>query len=300
MTGPDAPAALHAEGLGFRYRTRGEWALRDCAFTVPPGRITALVGRNGVGKSTLLHLAGGLLRPREGEIRVLDAAPATPAARSRVALVTQDKPLYPRFTVAETLRLGARLNPTWDRATAERLIAEGQIAPTARLGELSPGRRTRVALALALGKRPELLLLDEPMADLDPVVRGQIMGALMTEAAEHGTSIVLSSHVLPELEQTCDWVVLLRDGRAAVCEDADALREAHVQVTGHADQAGTLADHIVVRHSTSGRQLTALVRRCGPLHGDWHLEHPRLEDVLMAHLTEDAPRTPGTPAEVAA
>ncbi|MET8826486.1 ABC transporter ATP-binding protein [Streptomyces sp. NPDC004608] len=275
--------------------------MRDCEFTVPRGRITALVGRNGVGKSTLLHLAGGLLRPRAGEIRVLDAVPGTTAARTRVALVTQDKPLYPRFTVADTLRLGARLNPLWDPAAAERLVAEGDIPLTARLGELSPGRRTRVALALALGKRPELLLLDEPMADLDPVVRGQIMAALMTEAAEHGTSIVLSSHVLPELEQTCDWVLLLQDGRAALCEDADALREAHVLVTGRADRAEDLADHIVVRRSTSGRQLTALIRRCGPLPGGWHVERPRLEDVLMAHLRDDDPGpVPGTPAEVAA
>ncbi|MEU9338743.1 ABC transporter ATP-binding protein [Streptomyces sp. NPDC048290] len=301
MTAPEAPTALRATGLGFRHRRRAPWTLRDCDFTVPRGRITALVGRNGVGKSTLLHLAGGLLRPGAGEIRVLDTAPATTAARTRVALVTQDKPLYPRLTVGATLRLGARLNPVWHPAAAERLVAEGDIPLTARLGELSPGRRTRVALALALGKRPELLLLDEPLADLDPVVRDQIMAALMTEAAEHGTSIVLSSHVLPELEQTCDWVVLLKDGRAALCEDADALREAHAQVTGRADRAGDLADHIVVRRRTSGRQLTALIRRCGPLLDGWHLERPRLEDVLMAHLHGDDPgRVPGAPAEVAA
>ncbi|MFJ6659627.1 ABC transporter ATP-binding protein [Streptomyces sp. NPDC091377] len=294
MTGPDAPAALRATGLGFRYRARGAWALRDCDFTVPRGRITALVGRNGVGKSTLLHLAGGLLRPGAGAIRVLDTEPGTPAARTRVALVTQDKPLYPRFTVEETLRLGARLNPTWDRAAAERVVTEGAIALTDRLGELSPGRRTRVALALALGKRPELLLLDEPMADLDPVVRGRIMATLMTEAAEHGTSIVLSSHVLPELEQTCDWVLVLRDGRAALCEDADALRESHVQITGRADQEADLADHTVVRRGVSGRQLTALLRRRGPLRGDWHVTRPRLEEVLMAHLADEEPHAPGS------
>ncbi|MEU3843470.1 ABC transporter ATP-binding protein [Streptomyces sp. NPDC028635] len=284
MTGPDAPAALRATGLGFRYRARGGWALKDCEFTVPEGRITALVGRNGAGKSTLLHLAGGLLRPRTGEIRVLGAVPGTPEARTEVALLTQDKPLYPRFTVADTLLMGGKLNATWDREAAEAVVAAGGIALTARVGELSPGQRTRVALALALGKRPRLLLLDEPMADLDPVVRGEIMAVLMTEAAERGTSILLSSHVLPELEQTCDWVVVLRDGRVELSEDADALREAHALVTGHADRAGALAGHTVVHRTTAGRQMNALVRRRGPLTGDWHVERAGLEDVLLGYL----------------
>ncbi len=285
MTGPDAPAALRATGLGFRYRARGGWTLRDCEFTVPSGSITALVGRNGAGKSTLLHLAGGLLRAGSGEIRVLDAVPGTAEARARVALLNQDKPLYPRFTVADTLRMGEKLNSSWDRAAAELTVREGDIPLTARVGELSPGQRTRVALALALGKRPELLLLDEPMADLDPVARGEIMAALMTEAAERGTSIVLSSHVLPELEQTCDWVLLLRDRRVELSEDAEALRESHAVVTGHADQADSLAGrHTVVHRRSSGRQMTALIRQRGPVSGDWHVERPRLEDILVGHL----------------
>ncbi|GHJ35753.1 ABC transporter ATP-binding protein [Streptomyces sp. TS71-3] len=288
MSGPDAPAALRATGLGFRYRARDAWELRDCEFTVPSGRITALVGRNGAGKSTLLHLAGGLLRARAGEIRVLGAASGTPEARARLALLTQDKPLYPHFTVADTLRMGEKLNSSWDRGAAERTVREAGIRSTSRVGTLSPGQRTRVALALALGKRPELLLLDEPMADLDPVARGEIMAILMTEAAEHGTSIVLSSHVLPELEQTCDWVVLLRGGRVELCEDAGALCDDHAQLTGHADQADALPrQHTVVRSRVTGRQLTALVRQRGPLHGDWHVERPKLEDVLIGHLQAD-------------
>ncbi|MFC7882846.1 ATP-binding cassette domain-containing protein [Streptomyces sp. NPDC057376] len=288
MTGPDEPAALHATDLGFRYRARGDWALRDCGFTVPRGRITALVGRNGAGKSTLLHLAGGLLRPTHGEIRALGAAPDSAPARTRVALLTQDKPLYPRFTVADTLRMGGKLNAVWDRTVAERVVGEGGIPLTARVGELSPGRRTRVALALALGKRPELLLLDEPLADLDPVVREEIMAILMAEAAEREVSIVLSSHVLPDLEQTCDRVLLLRAGRVALDEDTDALREGHALVTGHADEAPGLRRHEVVRQRTHGRQLTALIRPRGPLGGDWHVERPGLEEILLGHLRSGA------------
>ncbi|MFC7892092.1 ATP-binding cassette domain-containing protein [Streptomyces sp. NPDC057381] len=288
MTGPDEPAALHTTDLGFRYRARGDWALRDCGFTVPRGRITALVGRNGAGKSTLLHLAGGLLRPTHGEIRALGTAPDSTAARTRVALLTQDKPLYPRFTVADTLRMGGKLNAAWDRTVAERVVGEGGIPLTARVGELSPGRRTRVALALALGKRPELLLLDEPLADLDPVVREEIMATLMAEAAEREVSIVLSSHVLPDLEQTCDRVLLLRSGRVALDEDTDALRESHALVTGHADGAPGLRRHEVVRQRTHGRQLTALIRPRGPLGGDWHVERPGLEEILLGHLRSGA------------
>ncbi|OIJ99243.1 ABC transporter ATP-binding protein [Streptomyces sp. MUSC 14] len=297
MTGPDAPDALRATGLGFRYRRRGGWALRDCEFTVPGGRVTALVGRNGAGKTTLLHLAGGLLRPGSGELRALDAVPGTPEARARVALLTQDKPLYPRFTVADTLLMGEKLNSSWDRTTAERIVRGGGIPLHARVGELSPGRRTRVALALALGKRPQLLLLDEPLADLDPVARGDIMAGLMAEAAERGTSIVLSSHVLPEIEETCDWVLVLRDGRVELSEDAYSVRESHAVLTGHADQADALvAEHTVVQRRTAGRQLTALIRRHGPLRGDWHVERPRLEDILIGYLQAAEPRQPA-PAE---
>ncbi|MBT2410408.1 ABC transporter ATP-binding protein [Streptomyces sp. ISL-12] len=299
MTGPDEPAALRATGLGFRYRARGGRALADCGFAVDRGRITALVGRNGAGKSTLLHLAGGLLRPTDGEIRVLGTAPGTAEARARVALVTQDKPLYPRFTVADTLRLGARLNSVWDRSVAERVVRDGHIADDARVGELSPGQRTRVALALALGKRPELLLLDEPLADLDPVVRGEVMATLMAEAAERELTIVLSSHVLPELEETCDWVVLLRDGRVGLSEDADTLREDHLLVTGHLDGAPALAGHDVVHRRAHGRQLTALLRPRGPLDGDWHVERPGLEEILLGHLRTGSEEPAGRTEEAA-
>lgn len=295
MTRPDAPAALRATGLGFRYRRRGGWALRDCEFTVPGGRIAALVGRNGAGKSTLLHLAGGLLQAGSGELRVLGTAPGTSEARARVALLTQDKPLYPRFTVADTLLMGEKLNSSWDRTAAERIVHEGGIPLHVRVGDLSPGRRTRVALALALGKRPELLLLDEPLADLDPVARGEIMAELMAEAAERGTSIVLSSHVLPELEETCDWVLVLRDGRAELSEDAETLRESHALLTGPADRADALVgQHTVVQRRTAGRQLTALIRQGGPLRGDWHVARPRLEDILIGYL--QAGEAPGHPA----
>ncbi|RPK33121.1 ABC transporter ATP-binding protein [Streptomyces sp. ADI93-02] len=295
MTGPDASAALRADGLGFRYRSRRAFVLHDCEFTVPSGRIAALVGRNGAGKSTLLHLAAGLLRPGSGKLRLWGADPGKPGSRARVALLTQDKALYPRFTVAETLLMGKKLNASWDQTAAEETVREGGVPLQARVGELSPGQRTHVALGLALGKRPDLLLLDEPMADLDPVARGEIMTKLMVEATEREMSIVLSSHVLPELEQTCDWVLLLRDGRVELSEDADALRESHRLLTGRADQTAMLnGHHVVLQRRTVGRQTTALVRQGGPLRGDWHAECPKLEDILLGYLQQETP----TPSEV--
>ncbi|GAA3478545.1 ABC transporter ATP-binding protein [Streptomyces yanii] len=283
MTG----AAIEATGLGMKYRRRnGGWALRDCSFRLPTGRICALVGPNGAGKSTLLALAAGFLRPVEGTLRILGSAPAE--ARSRMAFVAQDKPLYPQLTVAETLWAGAELNPaTWDRATAERVI--GDLPRDAAVRTLSGGQRTRLALALALGKRAELLLLDEPMADLDPLVRHQLMGVLMAEAAEHATTIVMSSHILTELEGACDYLLLVDGGRVRLGGETEDVLGAHALLTGPVQD---LAPHTVVESRTTGRGLTALVRREGPVdEAAWEIAEPSLEELLLAHL-----RSPEAPA----
>ncbi|WP_371777070.1 ABC transporter ATP-binding protein [Streptomyces sp. NBC_01438] len=283
MTG----AAIEAEGLGMKYRGRGGgWALRDCSFRLPAGRVCALVGPNGAGKSTLLSLAAGFLRPAEGTVRVLGTAPGD--ARSRMAFVAQDKPLYPQLTVTETLWAGAELNPdTWDQDAAERIVEP--LPRDARVRALSGGERTRLALALALGKRPELLLLDEPMADLDPLGRHQLMGALMAEAAEHSTTIVMSSHILAELEGACDYLLLVDGGRIRLGGETDDLLTAHTLLTG---PVRDLAPHTVVESRTTGRRQTALVRKEGPVDtGTWETAEPSLEELLLAHL-----RSPGAPA----
>ncbi|MGW8766439.1 ABC transporter ATP-binding protein [Streptomyces sp. NPDC055815] len=270
MTDP----VIEAEGLGMHYRRRrGSWALRGCDFALPAGRVCALVGPNGAGKSTLLALAAGLLRPTEGTIK----APA----REHLAHVAQDKPLHPRLSVADTLRMGRELNPgRWDDALARRVIAD-ELDPRSLVRELSGGQRTRVALALALGKRPELLLLDEPMADLDPLARHQLMGLLMADAAENGTTVVMSSHILSELEGACDHLLLLHGGRVRLDGSVDDLLAAHTLLTG---PIADLAPHKVVESRTTGRQLTALVRHEGPVDGPWNTAEPSLEDLLLAHL----------------
>ena len=290
--------AIEARGLGRSYGRRGHRALHGCSFRVPAGRVCALAGPNGAGKSTLLALAAGLLRPTDGTLRILGNAPSD--VRERLAYVAQDKPLYPQLTVAETLRLGRELNPArWDAALAERIVAEGGgLDADARVRSLSGGQRTRVALALALAKRPELMLLDEPMADLDPLARHRLMAALMTEAADHGTTIVISSHILSELETTCDYLLLVDGGRVRLAGETEDLLSAHTLLTG---PAGDLPDRTVVESRTTGRQLTALVRGSGAVGGGWRAAQPSLEDLLMAHLrSPDAPALLTPSAEVTA
>ncbi|MFD8642341.1 ABC transporter ATP-binding protein [Streptomyces zaomyceticus] len=273
--------ALEADLLGRKFGGRnGRWALRECGFALPAGRVCALVGPNGAGKSTLLALAAGLVRPTEGTI--------TAPAREHLAYVAQEKPLHPRLTVADTLRMGRELNPgRWNEDAARRVIAD-ELDPRSLVHQLSGGQRTRVALALALGKRAELLLLDEPMADLDPLARHQLMGLLMADAAEHGTTVVMSSHILTELEGACDHLLLLHGGRIRLDGPVDELLSAHALLRG---PVADLAPHTVVESRTTGRQLTALIRRQGPVEGPWETTEPSLEDLLLAHLrtTEGAP-----------
>ncbi|WP_433546861.1 ABC transporter ATP-binding protein [Streptomyces sp. CA-294286] len=280
-------AAIEAFGLGKRYGRRPGWALNDCSFRVPAGHVCALVGPNGAGKSTLLAVLTGLLRQTDGEVLLGGRTPAE--ARDRIAYVAQEKPLYGQLTIAETLEMGRDLNPVrWDMVTAERIVGDGDLNPKHRVRTLSGGQRTRVALALALGKRPELLLLDEPMADLDPLARHQLMGNLLAEAAESGATVVISSHILAELEGACDYLLLLDKGRIRLAGESEELIDAHALLTG---PVADLAPHTVVESRVTGRQITALVRREEAIGGDWQVNEPSLEELLLAHM-----RSPEAPA----
>ncbi|WAU82442.1 ABC transporter ATP-binding protein [Streptomyces sp. Qhu-G9] len=278
-------SAIEARGVGKRYR-RG-WALRDCSFRLPAGRICGLVGPNGAGKTTLMAIAANLLEPTTGSLRVFGAAPESAAAGRRTAFLAQEKPLFRRFTVAETLRLGRELNPGWDQRAAENVVRAGNVPFEAKIGTLSGGQRTRVAFAVAFGKRPDLLLLDEPMSDLDPLVRHELMSTLLAEAAEHGTTVLMSTHMLAELENTCDYLLVIAGGGLRLAGEVDELRTSHALLTGaHADghTPPELAYHTVVETRLSGRQFTSLVRPDGPLAGPWQASTPNLEELLLAYL----------------
>ena len=278
---------LEAAGLGMRYRST--WALRGCDLRIPAGRITALVGPNGAGKTTLLHLAVGLLRPTEGSVRVLGWIPAAEPdlVLARLGFVAQDTPLYRRYSVAETLRLGRALNRRWDEAAATDRLRRLRIPLDRRVGRLSGGQRAQVALALA--KRPELLLLDEPLASLDPLARRQFLQELMDAVAGDGLAVVLSSHLVAELERVCDHLVLLDGGRVRLAGDIEGVVAEHRLLVGPREAARPAGVHVVAAEQAQ-RQTTLWVRGEPPdLAAGWGVSPLSLEDVVLAYLAGPAP-----------
>jgi len=213
---------LAADGLGKRYGRC--WALSDCTLSVPAGRIVGLVGPNGAGKTTLLRLAVGLLAPTTGTVCVLGGRPGgSPHQLGRVGFVAQDTPTYPHLSVADHLRLGGWLNGRWDRGLAERRITRLGLDPRQRAGKLSGGQRAQLALTLAVAKRPEVLVLDEPVASLDPAARREFMSAITDIAAEQSVSVVLSSHLVSDLERVCDFVIVLVASRVRLAGTVEDL-----------------------------------------------------------------------------
>jgi ABC-2 type transport system ATP-binding protein len=227
----DAPA-IRTAGLGRQYR--GRWALEDCTLDIPAGRVVGLVGPNGAGKSTLLNLVMGLLAPSAGTVEVLGDRPgAGPRELARVGFVAQDAPVYAHLTVADHLRFGAHLNPGWDHAYARRRVEELGLDPARKAGRLSGGQRAQLALTLAVAKRGDLLVLDEPAASLDPLARRELLESLSEAVADRAMTVVLSSHLVSDLEHACDHLVLLNAGRVQLAGDIDALLAEHRAVTGN-------------------------------------------------------------------
>ena len=279
-------AAIRAAGLGKRYRRR--WALTDCTLDVPAGKVVGLVGPNGAGKTTLLSMAVGMLAPTTGTIEVLGGRPASgPEQLAKVGYVAQDTPTYTGLTVDEHLRLGAKLNPRWDDAVARDRIHRLGVDPGQRAGRLSGGQRAQLALTLGIAKRPELLVLDEPVASLDPLARREFLQDLMEAVAEHELSVVLSSHLVSDLERVCDHLIVLVDSRVQVTGDIDELLATHHRLTGPRRDQDTLpTDQHVVAASHTDRQSTYLVRTEQPvLDPAWTVDALGLEDLVLAYMS---------------
>jgi ABC-2 type transport system ATP-binding protein len=282
-------AVIEARGLGKRYhRTQ---ALTDCTLDIPAGRVAGLVGPNGAGKTTLLHLATGLLAPTSGTIEVLGGRPASgPAQLARVGFVAQDTPTYAGLSVADHMRLGQRLNPGWDAGLARDRIGRLGLDPAKKAGKLSGGQRGQLALTLAVAKRPELLLLDEPVASLDPLARREFLQSLMEFTADQQVSVVLSSHLVADLERVCDYLVVLVASRVRLAGEVDQLLAAHHLVTGpRRDPASVPSGWEVISASHTGRQSTLLIRTDGPVHDPaWTVTQVSLEDVVLAYMSQAA------------
>jgi ABC-2 type transport system ATP-binding protein len=285
--------ALRADALTKRYGRKT--ALTECTLEVPAGRVVGLVGPNGAGKSTLLNLAVGLLAPTTGEIEVLGETPRSGMAR--VGFVAQDTPTYPTLSVADHLELGARLNPGWDPALAAARMQRLGLDPAQRTRRLSGGQRAQLALTLGLAKRPELLILDEPVASLDPLARREFLGDLMVAVAEHELSVILSSHLVSDLERTCDHVIVLVGSRVQLAGDLDDLLASHHRLTGpRRDSLGE--EFEVVSASHTDRQSTYLVRTHAPIYDPaWTVTPLSLEDIVLAYMGRSDPVPAPRPLE---
>jgi ABC-2 type transport system ATP-binding protein len=278
-------AILETGGLGKRYRRR--WALSDCTLAIPAGHVVGLVGPNGAGKTTLLNMAVGLVTPTAGTIRVLGGRPADgPAQLARIGFVAQDTPVYARMSVVNHLRAAAWLNPRWDAEQAMSRIRQLGLDPRQRAGSLSGGQRAQLALTLAVAKRPDLLILDEPVASLDPLARREFLQTLMETVAEHGTSVVLSSHLIADVERVCDYLIVLTASRVRVAGEVSELLASHHRLSGpRRDPVRLQASQEVITESHTERQTTLLVRTTEPiLDPAWMVRPVGLEDLVLAYL----------------
>jgi ABC-2 type transport system ATP-binding protein len=283
-------SAIEADGLGKRYgRT---WALRDCSLVVPKGCVLGLVGANGAGKTTLLHLIVGLLQSSAGRVTVLGGPPAASATElARVGFLAQDAPLYSTLTIADHLRLGAHMNPRWDASAARARIEELGLDLNQRAGQLSGGQRAQVALTLAVEKRPELLVLDEPVAGLDPLARRDFLKLLMESVAEHDLTVVLSSHLIGDIERVCNRLVVLAASRVQLMGDVHDLLATHRLLVGPRNDGLPVPSNIdVIDESATDRQRTLVVRTSADATFDarWTANELTLEDIVLAYLGQSA------------
>lgn len=288
--------AVETDELGKRYGKL--WALRDCTLQVPAGRIVALIGPNGAGKSTLLNILVGLVPPTCGSVQVFGKSPhlVPEATLRKTGFLHQERPLYRSLTVAEHLRLGSALNPGWDDVLARDRLERLRIPLNKKVGNLSGGQQGQVSLVLALAKRPELLLLDEPVAALDPLARREFLQVLMDAVVSEGLTVVLSSHLVGELERTCDYVVILTGGRIRYAGDLDAFVEGHRLLIGPRQGPEEIARaHDVIAATHTERQTSLLVKTNGhPVGGEWDVRNPGFEEIVLGYLA----RSDNEPSDV--
>ena len=278
-------AVLRAQGLGKNYGRRP--ALTDCTLDIPAGHVVGLVGPNGAGKSTLLNLAVGMLAPTSGTIEVLGGQPgAGPEQLAKVGFVAQDTPTYGALSIDDHLRLGAHLNPGWDDTLARGRIETLGLDLKQKARKLSGGQRAQLALTLGVAKRPELLILDEPVASLDPLARREFLQDLMESVAEHQFSVVLSSHLVSDLERVCDHLIVLVASRVQLADDLDTILTTHHRLTGARRELATMpTDQHVISASHTDRQTTLVVRTGEPIHDPhWTVGSLSLEDVVLAYM----------------
>lgn len=273
--------AIHTTSLGKCYGST--WALKDCSVTVPQGRVTALVGPNGAGKTTLLKLLVGLSAPSAGSLEVLGRAPEQREEfLASIGYLAQDVPLYKRLSAEDHLRFGAHLNLAWDADAARERLKTLRIPMNRPVATLSGGQRAQVGLSLVLAKRPQLLLLDEPMAALDPLARREFLESLTAAVADDGLSVVISSHLLHDLERVCDHLILLSASRTQLCDGIDDVLVEHRTLVGPRRALNEVEPGVtIVKATQTTKQTRLLVRLDSPvLDPTWEVDEVGLEDIV--------------------
>ena len=298
MTGRDgamasgAAPAIETVGLGKRFGKL--WALQDCSISVPRGRVVALVGPNGAGKTTLLRILAGLSTPTAGAARILGRQPEqTEEFLSSIGFLAQEVPLYRRLTARQHVEIGAGLNPRWEAGAALGRLEALRVPMDRPVATLSGGQRAQVALGLALAKRPAVLLLDEPVAALDPLARREFLASLAAAVAEEEVSVVLSSHLVHDLERVCDFVVLLAASRVQLCAEIEEILDSHRLLSGPRRPVTDIERSMeVITVTQTTRQSRALVRLQGPVvDPSWEVAEVGLEDIILAYMGRDADGT---------
>ena len=278
---------LEARALGKRYR--GTWALTDCTIAIPEGHLAALVGPNGAGKTTLLNIAVGLTTPTTGELSVLGGLPAgSAAALDGIAYVAQDMPLYRQLTVGDMLHLARNLNRDFDTAYARNRLTDLAIPTNRKTGSLSGGQRAQLALTLALARHPRLLVLDEPTAPLDPVARHDFMATVLAALTDDGLSVVLSSHVLAELERVADYLLLMTHGQVRLAGTVEAITARHRLLTGPTGERPPAGWQVIERRAAENQQhlLVAAPSTAETPPDQWQSRNVGVEEIAMGYLRE--------------
>ena len=274
-------------------RRLGDFELRDVNLTLPKGCILGLVGENGAGKSTTIRLLTGELRPDSGTVSVLDAEPGSPNFRSvkeRLGVVLDDAWFPEILNARQVGTMMAMTYESWDAELYESYLARFALPREKNFKDYSRGMRMKLAIAVALAHRPEVLLLDEATAGLDPIVRDEVLEVFreFSEAEDH--AILISSHILSDLEKLCDYIAFLHQGKLLFCQEKDRLLETYGLFVGTRQQAEELAEDAVLAREDSGfGGVRAIVRRdavpaCLPL------EKPTVEDIILAMVRKEQKR----------
>ncbi len=292
---PTAPGELRGgavETTALEKRYGAVTALRECTISVPLGAVSALVGPNGAGKTTLLRLLAGLARPTGGDARVLGRAPGQdPGFLADIAFLAQDVPLWRRLSADEHIEIGRHVNRRWDGDGARARLRDVGVPLHRAVQTLSGGQRAQVALSLALAKCPRVLLLDEPVAALDPLARRHFLAVLAEAVAGGDLTVVISSHLISDLERVCDHLVLLSAARPQLCGEIDQIIGAHKLIDGPRRDPSTVEPGLtVIEARQTPRQSLLLVRAEGPvLDPTWAVSDVGLEDIVLAYMGQGGP-----------